>query len=396
MAFRCQAREKPCLAPKAKTWYIFGYLMTFSTVWGIFLSLAWTVWIFRTLQLLKTLFHLPKVQPSGPPSPGTPDLVSIIVPMKNEAVNARACFEALKAQDYPAIEILFVNDNSTDETESILKSTGVNYINNTPTPPGWTGKNYAIHNGVQKAAGQWFFFTDADTRHETSSVSSAIAHMKKNNLELLTLLPRCLTGSCLERLIQPPAMAFLGLWFPIQQINDPEHPLYFANGQYLFMKRGLYKSIGGHEAVRGAFLEDFALMREAKKIQAPVQCALGRDIYGTRMYENWNALWKGWRRIYLHAFNQNAPVLLMRAVAVLLFSVMPFIAAAALLPSGGILFWAAAVLCAYVVTVSWQGYRIVRANPAYALLHPLASLFLFFVLLDAFWIAVTKGKTVWR
>ncbi len=130
----------------------------------IFLFLLWIalVWAWRTVHLLKALRHMPHIDPAAKPLKFRK--VSVIVPMKNEETNARACCESLKAQDYPDLEILIANDNSTDRTGEILKSMGVHYTSVPPTPPGWTGKNFALHTAVQKASGDWFLFTDADQR----------------------------------------------------------------------------------------------------------------------------------------------------------------------------------------------------------------------------------------
>ena len=210
------------------------------------------VWIYRSVYLVKALRLTPEVKPTGTLLTCSP-LVSVIIPMKNEEKNAGECLKRFLAQDYPNLEIIVVNDNSSDQTEAILRSLQIPYVNAAKTPSGWTGKNFAVHSGVAKAAGEWFLFTDADTRHEPSSVSASLAHARSNHLEFLTLLPRCLAESVLENLVQPSAMAFLGLWFPIERINDPNSPLYFGNGQYLLIKRSFMKKSAGMRPSKGLF-----------------------------------------------------------------------------------------------------------------------------------------------
>ncbi len=365
----------------------------------VFLLFAFVcgVWICRTLQLLKSLHGMPQVI-SRPFSGEGAELVSVIVPMKNEAANAAACVACLKAQDYPDLQILIANDNSTDGTGRILEESGVAVVNVSPTPEGWTGKNFAIHTAVAQAKGKWLLFTDADTRHEKTSVSSALYHAKTRELRFLTLLPRCLAESFLENMIQPAAMAYIGLWFPIQKINDPRSPLYFANGQYILIERNLYETIGGHFAVRQAFLEDFALMKRAKELQANAECALGKSIYGTRMYDSFGSIWRGWRRIFLHAFQSKPLRLLLHAFSAMFFSVAPLaILIFTLTASQPPAFVAsAALLQLLIIIICWKSYEIVEARKAFVFLHPLAALFLSLTLLDGAWIAATKQKTVWR
>lgn len=365
----------------------FYFLIFAAAVWG---------WAYRIFRLNQSLSLTPFINPGSRPA-SRAEKISVIIPMKNEEANAKTCIEALLKQDYKNFEIIVINDNSTDRTGEIVKSFPdvICIENKTPTPEGWTGKNYAIHKGVTSASGQWLLFSDADTRHQPVSLSAALAHIQQKDLDFLTLLPRCICETFVEKMIQPIAMAFLGLWFPIQKVNDPNSPMYFGNGQYLMIKKKLYDKLGGHEAVRGEFLEDYAFARKVKEVKARGECAMGKDIYGTRMYASFDAAWKGWRRIYLHAFQSKAHVLFGRAIETFFLSVFPFLffSFAGLPPgiTGGFL-----GLCILIYITSWRAYRLLDADPKFSLLHPLASIMIMLFLLDAAMIAVRGKKTVWR
>lgn len=369
-------------------------------IWlGISLAIA-LAWLYRTARLLATLkrTHQLKIR-----KPGVAPSVTVLIPAKNEEKNIRACWESLKNQDYPNYEILVVNDNSSDQTEVILKSLGAKYINSPPAPQGWTGKNHALYYGSREVKSEWLLFTDADTRHEPGSISSAIAHAEENKLQFLTLLPHCLTGSLIEDFLEPIAMAFIGLWFPLEKVNDPASPLYFANGQYLMIRRELYEKLGGHEGVRGEFLEDFALMKKTKEARARAECAFGTNLYGTRMYDSFDTLWRGWRRIYLHAFRRNPILLSHKALGVLFFSILPFVFFLSLGISGEInlsknplLVLSSAGTLALILITTWQTYGLVKAKKIYSLLHPFAAIVILFILLDAIGMALGKKQTVWR
>lgn len=361
------------------------------------------LWLRRALFAYATLKALPVLDPSSRQKDLDGELVTVIIPAKNEEANIIPCLNSLFNQDYSNYEIIVVNDNSSDSTEEKLKSLAtvprLRYLNASPTPPGWTGKNFALSEGVVHARGQWLLFTDADTRHERTSLSTAIHHAVSHHLELLTLLPRCVTKGFWEKLLQPFAMAYLGLWFPIQKVNDPHSSVHFANGQYLLIHRHLYEKLQGHSGVREAFLEDFALMKKAKRAGGAIQCASGVALYGTRMYTSLSAIWKGWRRIYLHAFERNSCLLITKAFLVFFSSLLPFLALflySILLPSFSLSLYLGITACLLPLAVSWVGYAIIGADRAYSLLHPLAAIFFSAILIDAWRMALLGTPTKWR
>lgn len=374
-----------------------------NNLYFFFFLISALFWSYRSLRALVSLKSIPQIT-THQISHNESDKISVIIPAKNEEKNIRACVESLLNQSYANFEILVMNDNSTDQTENILKSIGTPYLNCPQTPQtGWTGKNFALHNAVSKTHGKWLLFTDADTRHEPQSLSAAMAYVQKHNLQFLSLLPRCIAESFWENLIQPFAMGYLGLWFPMEKVNNPKSDLYFANGQYLLIRRDLYEKIGGHEEVKGEFLEDFALMKKAKERKAKAHCILGATIYGTRMYNSLAQSWRGWRRIYLHAFRQNAVKLVLKGLNLFCFSFLPFILFIPLLnafftnPAAyGIALGLACLTLILILTSSWIAYGLVRAKRSFVGLHPLAAILMIGILFDAGKMAFRKQETKWR
>lgn len=386
---------------------------------ALFFFLTAIVWIYRARIALVTLARTPVLDPEYRYSGKSNALVSVMIPVKNEERNIRDCLLSLLNQDYPNLEIIVINDSSTDQTEAILKSLGARnlltghaqetpskvpllYFNAQATPPGWTGKNFALHSAIRYARGEWFLFTDADTRHESSSISAGISHAESRDLPFLSLLPRCLAEGFWENLIQPPAMGYLGAWFPPEKVNDPASKTYFANGQYLLIQRSLYEKIGGHEKVASEFLEDYGMMRHTKQRGIPVQCAFGTNVYGTRMYHSFCSIWQGWRRIYLHAFERKTRPLVLHALSIFLFSVVPFLyypflTRQTLLTGEDAFAWGmGTVILLFILGVSWRVYQMLKAKRLFAILQPLGSLFLAFILLDAARMAVFRKETKWR
>src|SRR3982074_3270955 len=102
--------------------------------------------------------------------------VSVIVPARNEEACLGACLESLVVQTGVSLEIIVVDDHSTDRTREIARSfTGVRVVEAGPLPEGWTGKNNAVAAGAREARGQWLLFTDADTVHLSGSLARGVA-----------------------------------------------------------------------------------------------------------------------------------------------------------------------------------------------------------------------------
>lgn len=374
----------------------------------LFYLVTTLVWLYRGSRALRSLREIPQIEPVTQ-APGRVAKVSILLPVKNEESNLADCLTGLLAQDYSSKEIIVINDNSIDRTGEILSEFLRLYpnllkaVNAPPTPEGWTGKNWALFQGAPRAQGEWLLFTDADTRHEPLALASALAHAEARDLSLLTLTPRCLVGGFWEKVIQPAAMGFLGLWFPLAKVNQPDSGMIFGNGQYLLIRKKAYEKLGGHESVKGAFLEDFALVKAAKSAGLRPECAMATHLYGTRMYRSFIGIWLGWRRIFLHAFEKNPFLLIGKTLSVFCFSVLPFFFFPLLTQWAlreprlmGTLWGASFPILILILLTAWKTHQVIGAPQKYALLHPVAGFILTGILTDVLWAALEKKELKWR
>ncbi len=375
-------------------------------IWG---WMAAGIWLWRVVSGALAYRRVSRVRKQEPP-PDAP-MASILVPARNEEKNIAECLEALGGQEYPHYEVIAVDDNSVDRTGELIAAARQNdpkiiSLEAPPTPEGWTGKNRALAAGRERARGEWLLFTDADARLGPHALSSAISHAEERRLDLLSLLPRAITGSVVERMLQPTAMGYLGWWFPFDRINNPDDLLAFANGQFLLMRREAYDALGGHAAVRGAYLEDVALARAAKQRGFRVECTLGKRLFGVRMYDSLERYLRGWHRIYLHAFDRRPGVLLRKAFEVAALSVIPlvfFLISLIAATSGGA--WTLSSILYGVglglsVGLSYlfagKVHSATGAHWLYAIFHPLAAAFLTGILLGSARAALTGAPTRWR
>lgn len=226
--------------------------------------------------------------------------ISIIVPARNEAGNILGCLEGLLAQDYPAqqIEIIVVNDNSTDNTAELFrsaqsKSPNIQLVDAPPLPTGWRGKPHACWLGASQAQGEWLCFIDADVRVEPGLLTAAIVDALGHEADLFSLHPHQEMVTFAERFLMPPAWMGLLIVMDFERINDPKSRSAMANGQFILVRRDRYMDIDGHRGVRSAVLEDVAIARQAKSSGLRIRLLAGGDLIRTRMYSSVAAVWEG-------------------------------------------------------------------------------------------------------
>jgi glycosyltransferase involved in cell wall biosynthesis len=226
--------------------------------------------------------------------------ISAIVPARNEEANIARCVASLAAQPEIA-EIIVVNDQSTDRTAAILGDLATHIaklgiVHNNALPSGWTGKNFAIAQGVVLARGEWLLFTDADVEHLPGSAARALADAEKFGAAIVSYSPEQETRTWWERAIIPFIFCRLASHFSYARVSDPNSPDAAANGQFLLVRRDAYDAIGGHAAVRGEIVEDVALAKRVKQQGLHIYFAPGQGIARTRMYGSPSEMWEGWRK----------------------------------------------------------------------------------------------------
>lgn len=246
--------------------------------------------------------------------------VSILVPARNEADKIGETVRRLLAQDYPDLEVLVLDDHSSDATaDEALQAAGgdrrFRLLHGQPLPLGWLGKNWACQQLGEAARGEVLIFSDADVRWEAGALNAALDTLERTRAGLLTVWPTQVTVTWGERLVTP-LMTFAVLaYLPDLAVRYiPWAAFAAANGQFLACRKEVYLQIGGHTAVRASVLDDMSLAWNVKRAGQRLSGALGCDLLWTRMYNGWDALRAGFAKNIL-AGHANQPVLLMLSTA---------------------------------------------------------------------------------
>lgn len=344
----------------------------------------------------------PIVPPSAP-------LVSVIVPARNEARNIDRCVRSLLATRYPAIEVIVVDDHSTDGTGALAHAAGqgdsrLQVIQNPPLPNDWFGKQWACTTGARIARGQLLLFTDADTQHGPELLPRAVNILERDEADLVSVVGRQEMHSFWERLLQPQIfwmlLARYGGTESVSRARRAEDVI--ANGQYLLMRRQAYEAVGQHEAVRDLVAEDLALAQRFHRAGRRVRLLRADAQLSTHMYASLAELIAGWgKNVYaggIHAMPGGTmgrllfPFVLPLAPLLTLLPVLFVVPALLGMLGSGWLLWAA--VCVVTNLVFWAViYRGFQQSPAYALLYPLGAAMLLYIILRA----IGRGKQVgWK
>ena len=373
-----------------------------------FLLLTLVIWVRRAILMLGSIQKYSIMPIRAWEKDSSSDKVSVIVPCRNEARNLPILMPSLLKQDYPNLELIFIDDRSSDGTLEVLKEyqkkdSRIKIIQGQELPQGWTGKNHAMHQCARIATGKWLLFTDADTDHLNFSVSSSVRYAQERNIDLLTLSAKCVCKSFGEHLIQPMGIGCFSVWFKLEDVNDPNASTPLCCGQYLLIKKEVYEAVGGSEAVKAEVVEDLALFKNIKQKGFRCELAIGAHIFATRMYQSLKEAWIGWRRIYLHAFNKNVPKLLEKVFMLIFFSFAPFMilgVSAYHWTWGAVeyqgIFMLSTVLCAFILFLRSRSHAALKASQWSIPLHPLSALAVTAIIPDCLRYHVLGRKVEWK
>ena len=224
--------------------------------------------------------------------------VTVVIPARNEAASVGITVRGLLDQKYPGdIRIILVDDSSTDGTAGVARKaakgdTRLTVIGNSPLPPGWAGKMWAVNTGLQAVPEDtdYVLLTDADIRHDRMLLARLAAKMKTEGLVLASLMVRLNCETFWERLLIPAFVYFFQKLYPFRRVNDPRNRLAAAAGGCMLIRADVLRKIGGVSRIRNAIIDDCALARELKK-EGPIWLGLASRTVSLRRYERLDEIW---------------------------------------------------------------------------------------------------------
>jgi glycosyltransferase involved in cell wall biosynthesis len=251
--------------------------------------------------------------------------VTVIVPGRNEGHLLARTLGSLCAMDYPHLRVVFIDDQSTDNTAAVCRELearfpGLIVIHNAEAPrDGWVGKTWAVHQAEPHMHdSDYLLFTDSDLEFHPQCLKQAIRLAMHRRADLTSLLPKIRYETFGELLGLLCAMTIINTKLSLYVCNNPKKPLALVAGGFFLVKRAVYHELGGHAAVRGQVIEDVALGTRAKALGKRVFTALTHDLYSARMYEGWRDTFRGLKKNAYAGANYHLPF----GMAILAFLVL--------------------------------------------------------------------------
>jgi hopene-associated glycosyltransferase HpnB len=321
------------------------------------------------------------------PEPAEWPAVAVLVPARNEEATIGETVRSVLAQDYPgALRLVVVDDRSTDNTASTARAAAGDgrfaLLAGKPRPPGWTGKLWALHQGLGAIEGDpapLLLLTDADIRHAPDSLRSLVKRVADGRLALASLMVRLRCESPAERWLIPAFVFFFGMLYPFRWVGDPAARTAAAAGGCVLLRRAAFTAAGGFAAIRNAVIDDCALARLMKARGGPIWLGLTDRAESLRPYPRLDDVR---RMVARTAYAQLGyrPALLAGTVAALALvflspPLLALFAGSGAARIGGALAWTAMAL-AYAPTLRRFGLSPLRglALPAVAAAYALVTL----------------------
>jgi glycosyltransferase involved in cell wall biosynthesis len=269
---------------------------------------------FLCLQMINVLINYLFSQPFRSGGNPNTELVSVLIPARDEEANIGNLLEALHNAKNDNIEIIVCNDHSTDVTERVVLEYAANdnrvqLIQSEEIPKGWLGKNFACYQLARAAGGKHLLFIDADVVLSGEVVSDAVAYAQRFGIGLLSVFPKQILKTAGEKKSVPLMNFILLTLLPLVFVRvSPFKSHSAANGQFMLFDADTYREYQPHERFKESAVEDIAIARFLKGREINTACVTGEERIECRMYNSYQDSLKGFSK-NIFSFFGNSPFL---------------------------------------------------------------------------------------
>ncbi len=341
---------------------------------------------------IKFLRDLPP--PAAPPS----HRVSVIIPARNEERNVEEALQSVLKQDYRELEVIVVDDRSTDRTAAILDRVAraipaVRIVHLKDLPPGWLGKNYALYHGAQEARGDLLLFTDADVVMHPSAVGRAVNYMLEHQLDHLAIAPDVKMPSVFLQVFVGAFSIFFSLYARPWKAKDPKSKWCIGIGAFNLVRRDVYRRVGTHQAIAMRPDDDIKLGKLIKKHGYRQEFLFGRQMLHVEWYASVPELVDGLMKNAFAGLDYSVSAIVAASVAQFLLNVWPFLG---IFLTHGSTRIVNTVVALAILALCRDTARFLTVVPWHGIGFPIATLLFIYIMWRSMLVAIFDGGITWR
>src|SRR4051794_39718344 len=356
---------------------------------ALIILIAWLMALIRTIVNLRLIPRLRAgMRPANEP------LVSIVIPARDEAHIIERTVRAFLAQTYANLEVIVVNDRSTDGTGDIVRAIHddrLTVIDGVEPPAGWMGKPWALHQGSRAARGELLLFVDADLIYAPPALGAAVAYLQAQALALLSLFPHLEMHGFGEIASMPMMPMVFHTFMPTWLSNRTRFArLAIGGGTGNLVVREIYEASGGHEELSDAVVDDIALARLIRRHGGRTEIVRAEDLVSLRMYRGLREVIDGFTKNTFSALGRNYLAGFLVVAGCIVFHILPY----ALALTGDRNAIATIVIISVTRLILFQSLRY-RWDAA-LFLHPVMAAIWTWIFIRSIWLTGIRRKLLWR
>ncbi len=342
----------------------------------------------RTIKFLKDATRLVSINPPR---------VSIVIAARNEEREIEVALQSVLTQNYDNLEVILVNDRSTDTTPLILEQMAHEYpelrvVTIRELPSGWLGKNHALYVGARQATGQLLLFTDADIVMNHDAVSKAVNYLLEQRLDHLTCLPSQTSPSLPLRVFIAAFGFFFSLYARPWRVKRPNR-WHIGIGAFQLIRKEFYHRIGGHLLLALRLDDDMKLGKLIKQNGGRQEMMWGRGAMSVAWYHSIKELIQGMMKNAFAGVEYRFSLVIFSTIMLFAFMLFPFLAI--FLTTGKTLLLNVITILA-IILIFWDSAQFLGLPRWYVIGFPLATLLFIYILWKSSLKAIFSGGIEWR
>lgn len=333
-----------------------------------------------------------------PLSPGAAPRLSVVIAARDEERNVEAALRSVLRQSYPELEVVVVDDRSSDATGPILDrmemaNRHLRVLHVEELPPGWLGKNHALHVGATQATGEWILFTDADVVMDSTATARAVAYAQAEDLDHLAAAPGLVSrGPLLDLFVGLFALLFARFTQP-WKARDPRSRRHIGVGAFNLVRAEAYRAVGGHRPIAMRPDDDLKLGKLLKREGHRQDLVFGRGMISVEWYASVREAVRGLEKNAFAGLEYSVAAVLGSTLSLLVLGVWPFLA---VWVTDGLAQALSAATIVVMVAIYAASTRASGANPLYGVLLPVPILLLVYAVWRSTLVTLRQGGIRWR